>query len=81
MPSRTLGPEKGWIVRSHISWRGEQSIIYKGVETSPLQARFKNLEGKPKRENSKTTISAIDCYMGMEKNLKYVHSDKPQKKV
>jgi len=28
-------PQRGWIVRSHISWRGEQSILYKGVETSP----------------------------------------------
>ena len=24
----------GWIVRSHISWGGEQNIIYKNVETS-----------------------------------------------
>ena len=50
MLARTLGPKgvdcdwalKGWIVMSHISWRGEQTIvswrgeqriIYKGVET------------------------------------------------
>ena len=25
---------RGWIVRSHIDWIGEQNIIYKGVETS-----------------------------------------------
>ena len=25
----------GWIVRSHINWGGEQTILYKGVETSP----------------------------------------------
>ena len=25
----------GWIVRSHIGWRGERNISYKGVETSP----------------------------------------------
>ena len=24
-----LGPSKGWIVRSHIGWRGEQNIPYK----------------------------------------------------
>ena len=23
MPVRTLGLEKGWIVRSHVGWRGE----------------------------------------------------------
>ena len=22
-------------IRSHVGWRGEQSILYKGVETSP----------------------------------------------
>ena len=27
------GP-KGWIVRSHMDWRGEQNITYKGVKTS-----------------------------------------------
>ena len=26
---------RGWIVRSHIGWRGERSIPYKGVETLP----------------------------------------------
>ena len=38
--------------------RKEQSIIYKGVETSHKQTRFKNLEGKSKRENPKRTTSA-----------------------
>ena len=33
--SEDAGPSRGWIVRSHIGWRGEQSIPYKGVETSP----------------------------------------------
>ena len=33
--SEDAGPQGGWIVRSHIGWRGEQSIPYKGVETSP----------------------------------------------
>ena len=35
MPARTLGPQEGWIVRSHIGWRGERSILYKGVEIYP----------------------------------------------
>ena len=26
---------KGWIVRSHVDWRVEQNILYKGVENSP----------------------------------------------
>ena len=33
--SEDAGLQKGWIVRSHISWGGERSIFYKGVETSP----------------------------------------------
>ena len=32
--ARTLGPEGGWIGRSHIGWRGERNILYKGVEIS-----------------------------------------------
>ena len=31
----TLDPQGGWIVRSHVSWRGDQSIPCKGVETTP----------------------------------------------
>ena len=54
----TLGLEGGWIVRSHIGWKGEQSILYKGVKTSPYHTRFKNIEGKPERENPTKTISA-----------------------
>ena len=30
-----VGPPRGWIVRSHIGWRGERSLPGKGVETSP----------------------------------------------
>ena len=33
--SEDNGPPRGWIVRPHIGWRGEQSISHKGVETSP----------------------------------------------
>ena len=29
------GPQRGWIVRSHIDRRGERNILYKGVKTSP----------------------------------------------
>ena len=31
--SEDAGPPRGWIVRSHIDWRGERSMSYKGVET------------------------------------------------
>ena len=30
-----VGPPWGWIVRSHIGWRGKQNIPYKGVKISP----------------------------------------------
>ena len=30
-----VGSQGEWIVRSHISWREERNIPYKGVETSP----------------------------------------------
>ena len=33
--SEDAGLRKGWIVRPRISWKGEQNIPYKGVETSP----------------------------------------------
>ena len=32
--SEDAGPERGWIVMSHIGWGGEQTTIYKGAETS-----------------------------------------------
>ena len=32
--SEDAGLPKGWIMKSHISWRGERNIPYKGVETS-----------------------------------------------
>ena len=32
--SEDAGPPRGLIVRSHIDWRGERNIPYKGVETS-----------------------------------------------
>ena len=30
-----VGSRRGWILRSHLGWRGEQNILYNGVETSP----------------------------------------------
>ena len=34
--SKDTGPQRGWIGwGSHIGWRREQNITYKGVETSP----------------------------------------------
>ena len=44
-------------MRSHIGWRGERKIPYKGVESS-LVDTFYNLEGKPRRESPKRIISA-----------------------
>ena len=58
MSARTLGPEGGWIVRSHIGWGGKRNIVYKGVETFPKHTRYKNLKKKLERESSKRTISA-----------------------
>ena len=34
--SEDAGPPRVVIVRSHVGWRGERSIPYKGVETSHL---------------------------------------------
>ena len=31
--SEDAGPQGGWIVRSHIGWREELNIPYKGMET------------------------------------------------
>ena len=30
----SLGSQRGWIVRTHIGWRGEQNILYKSVKAS-----------------------------------------------
>ena len=38
MPARTLGPEGGWIVISHIGLEGEQNTLYKGVNLSLADA-------------------------------------------
>ena len=52
--TRMLGPECGWIVISHIGWRGKRNTLYNGVETFPYQMHFKALmrssEGKAQRK-------------------------------
>ena len=55
--SKDVGPQRRWIVKSHIGWRGERSISYKGVKVFSYQTRFKNFEGKPKKKSPKRTIS------------------------
>ena len=44
---------------SHISWRGEQNTIYKGVEIFPYQTRFKALRGSPKGKAQKRQYSLL----------------------
>ena len=57
-----------------IGWRGEENILYKGVETSPSQTRFKNIEEKPERKSSKRTISVLavglGCYSYLKRNFR-----------
>ena len=36
--SEDAGPQRGWIVMSHIDWGGDQIAIYKGVK--PFPSRF-----------------------------------------
>ena len=38
--SKDAGPQGGWIVKSHICWRGERSGLYKAVDTSPIRRPF-----------------------------------------
>ena len=57
--SEDAGLRRGWIVTSHIGQRGDRNILYKDGETSPKQTCFKNLEGKPERDNPKKTISTM----------------------
>ena len=60
--SEDVGPRRGWIVRSHIGWkRGTKHALY-GVETSPQQIMFKNIEGKLERESPKRIISTSGTF-------------------
>ena len=43
--SEDAGLQGGWIVRSHIGWRGERNIPYKGVETLLSKRILKTLWG------------------------------------
>ena len=51
--SKDTGLRKGWIMRSHVGWRGERNTVRKSVETSPYQKRFKIFEGKSERDTLK----------------------------
>ena len=59
-------------MRSHVGWEGEWSILYKDVETSLWQRRFKNLEEKLEKESPKRTIST-SCELGMLQEVSRVH--------
>ena len=71
--SKNAESRGGWIVRSHISWRGEQNILYKGVKISSYQTHFKNLEGKSERESPKTTISTTHRLNSSRYKRTYLH--------
>ena len=43
--SEDAGPERGWIVRSHICWRGEQSIFIRVWKPLPSRRVLKTLRG------------------------------------
>ena len=42
--SEDVGPQGRWIVRSHLGWRGEQNIPYKGYVNLSLSDAFWNCE-------------------------------------
>ena len=41
--SEDTGPQRGWIVRPHISWRGKRNIFFLLVVIYPLYANFPKL--------------------------------------
>ena len=47
-------------VRFHVGWRGERSIPYKGVETSPYETCFKTVRLTAICNGSKRTIFVSD---------------------
>ena len=57
-------------MRSHIGWRGERSIPYKGVETSPQQTRVKIVRLTVIRNGIKRTIST-SCGLGLLPTMMY----------
>ena len=48
----------GYIVRSHIGWKGKRSIPYKGMEVSPKWACFETIRLMTIRNGQKRTIYA-----------------------
>ncbi|PON44567.1 hypothetical protein TorRG33x02_330610, partial [Trema orientale] len=67
MASGDAGPLRGGIVKSHISWKGERSTLYKSVDTFPYQTRFENRELRravcPKWQSGQYLIAGfLDCY-------------------
>ena len=48
--SENIGSRRGWIVRSHIGWGGEQSIIYNVWTPFPSRYILKTLRGSPKEK-------------------------------
>ena len=55
--SKDAGPQGGWMVSSH-QLKGGTKHSLQGCGNLSLADGFKNLEGKPNRENRKKTISA-----------------------
>ena len=55
--SEDVGLPMGWIMRSHIGWKGERNIPYKGVKISPLQMHFKIMRLTTIHNRPKWTIS------------------------
>ena len=63
-------PPRGWIVRSHNGWKGEWSISYKHMETSPSWMRF-NFKGKAKGKS--TVIISNGKYLNRHIHLLNFH--------
>ena len=61
MPAKTLGPQKGWIVKSYIGWRREWSISYEGVETSPPSRHILNPREEARKEDNMLAVG-LACY-------------------
>ena len=55
--SKDADLQRGWIVRSHIGWRGERNVPLKGVETSPKHTCFKTVRLTTIHIKPKRTIS------------------------
>ena len=47
---------RGWIVRSHISWRGGKHFLLECEKLSLVDAFFKTFRGKPRTESPNKVI-------------------------